>query len=164
MTPAAAQRIRMKRASWSAWWAGPAALLLISCASAPPRAPAYDVELRLIGEAGGRPLLRWWDAGTVLVEPEVLFSGEDFESVEPKLGGDDSRTSALWLHLKEGARRRFTEATSRYRGRRLAVIIAGKVASEPRILHPITTGLFEVTGPSEHAIQEMARSAAGEAP
>jgi len=53
--------------------------------------------------------------------------------------------------------------TTQRTGRRLAIVIDGKVVTAPKILHPIMTGLFEITGPPEAEIDEMYRLIAGNA-
>jgi hypothetical protein len=118
-----------------------------------------NLEVRLVSESGGKELPSWQGSGPVAVESEVLFSGADFEAVEPSLGGDDRKTPALWLRFTKEAGRRFERVTSRYSGRRIAFVIGDKVASAPKILHPISTGLFEITGPSEAVVREMSRAA-----
>lgn len=133
---------------------------LAACAP-PSRAvsQAPELELRLVSEGGGWPLAQWKGSEKIYVEREILFSGKDFEAVTPSLGGDDNKTPALWLHFTPQGAARFSETTTRWTGRKLAVVIGGKVAAAPRILHPVTTGLFEITGPSDDLVRQMTRAA-----
>jgi preprotein translocase subunit SecD len=131
------------------------AVALAACACASRQARYRNLELRLVGETGGQAFPRWAESGTTALEPEILFSGKDFASIETSRGGDDKKTPSLALHFTKEAADRFTRVTTRYTGRRLAVVVDGKVVTAPKILHPITTGLFEITGPSEADVREM---------
>jgi preprotein translocase subunit SecD len=133
-----------------------AAVLLLACSSPARRAEYRSLEVRLVSEVGGQLLPSWSGSEALPVDSIVLFSGADFESIETSFaGGDDKKTPALWLRFNDKARRRFEDATTRFAGRRFAFIVGGKVVTSPKILHPISTGLFEITGPSDTDIQSM---------
>ncbi|MFI5360763.1 MAG: hypothetical protein ACHQ49_02235 [Elusimicrobiota bacterium] len=136
-----------------------AAVALLACAHAPAQTRYQGLEMRLVSEIGGRPFPLWDEPGTMALDPEALFSGKDFAAIEASgAGGDDKKTPSLWLHFTPEAAQRFTRTTTESAGRRLAVVVDGKVVTAPKILHPITTGLFEITGPTESYISEMYRS------
>jgi preprotein translocase subunit SecD len=138
-----------------------AALVFMACAHAPHESRYRNLELRLVGETGGQAFPLWHESGTLALEPEIIFSGKDFAIIETSRGGDDNKTPSLALYFTKEASERFTELTIRRSGRRLAIVIDGKVVTAPKILHPITTGLFEITGPPEAEIREMDRLIAG---
>jgi|GEM_PF-2185908 len=138
-----------------------AACALLACAHA-ARGPRYrSLELRLVNETGGAAFPQWDGSGAMALEPDILFSGKDFASIEASHGGDDKRAPSLALHFTKEAADRFTQLTSRMSGRKLAVVVGSKVVTAPKILHPITTGLFEITGPSETDVREMYRLIVG---
>ena len=119
--------------------------------------------MRLVSETSGQSFPLWHEPNTLSLEPEIVFSGKDFAVIEASRGGDDKKTPSLALHFTQGASLRFTKLTTQRTGRRLAIVIDGKVVTAPKILHPITTGLFEITGPPEAEIDEMYRLIAGNA-
>lgn len=136
-----------------------AALFFAACASAPrdPH-PYHNLEMRLVSETGGTAFQVWHDSGTLSLDPEVLFNGQDFNGIATSFGGDDMKTPSLNLHFTPPAAKRFTDITTQDTGRRLAVLINNEVVFAPKILHPITTGRFEITGPTDAEISEMYRS------
>ena len=138
------------------------ACAFIACAAPTHETRYRNLELRLVGETGGQAFALWREPGTMALEPEVLFSGKDFALIEPSRGGDDQITPSLALHFTTEASARFTTLTTQRSGRRLAIVIGGKVVTAPKILHPITTGLFEITGPPEAEIREMDRLIEGD--
>lgn len=121
-------------------------------------APRYrNLEVRLVSVSGGTPFAQWDGSGSENLDPDVLFSGDDFRSIDASRGGDDGKTPSLALHFTTDAARRFEDVTAKDTGRRLAVVIGGKVVAAPKILHPITTGLFEITGPAQADVDRMER-------
>jgi hypothetical protein len=138
-----------------------AAFVFMACAHLPHESRYRNLELRLVGEAGGQAFPLWHEPGALALEPEIQFSGKDFAVIDASRGGDDLKTPSLALHFTPEASARFTELTTRRSGRRLAIVIDGKVVTAPKILHPITTGLFEITGPPEAEILDMYRLIAG---
>ena len=138
-----------------------AAFVFAACAHAPHGARYRNLELRLVSETGGRAFPFWMEPGTLALDPEIQFSGKDFALIAPAHGGDDLKTPSLNLNFTPEASARFTALTTQRTGRRLAVVIDGKIVTAPKILHPITTGLFEITGSSEADVQEMYRRIAG---
>lgn len=133
------------------------AVLACACAHWPWSRDYKRVEMHLVAEKGGFALPGWSENDAAFVESTVLFSGRDFASIAFGRGGDDKKTPALELRFKPEAAARFAEATKSFTGRRLAVVIGGKVAVAPKILHPIDGGFFEITGPSEAQLREMER-------
>jgi preprotein translocase subunit SecD len=128
------------------------------------RAERYrNLEIRLVSETGGGNFPLWKETGELALNPEVLFTGKDFADIEASHGGDDNKTPSLALHFTPEASAKFTEVTTRFSGRRLAVVVDGKVVTAPKILHPIITGLFEITGSSESDVREMYGRIAGDA-
>ena len=138
-----------------------AVCLFAACAHAVPQTRYRNLELRLVSEAGGQAFPFWMEPGTIALDPEIQFSGKDFALIAPAHGGDDLKTPSLNLNFTPEAKARFTEFTTRRTGRRLAIVIDGRVVTAPKILHPITTGLFEITGSSDADVQEMYRRIAG---
>jgi preprotein translocase subunit SecD len=139
------------------------ALLFSACAPGPHETRYRNLELRLVSEKGGQEFRLWMEKGTIALDPEVYFSGKDFSSIAESRGGDDKKTPSLNLNFTPEASQRFTELTTQRTGRRLAIVIDGSVVTAPKILHPITTGLFEITGASEADVHEMYRRIIGHA-
>ena len=133
------------------------ACVLMACAHEIRKTQYHNLELRLVSENGGQAFPQWGEPGTMPLESNILFSGKDFSAIRTNHGGDDKKTPSLELDFTKDASSRFEQLTTRRSGRRLAIVIDGKVVIAPKILHPITTGLFEITGPSEKDIREMYR-------
>jgi preprotein translocase subunit SecD len=137
------------------------ALILAACVPGPHETRYRNLEVRLVSEAGGRAFPVWMERTTLNLDPAVYFSGKDFSSIAESRGGDDMKTPSLNLNFTPEAAQRFTDLTTKRTGRRLAIVIDGSVVTSPKILHPITTGLFEITGASEADVHEMYRHIAG---
>ena len=114
------------------------ACLTVACAPFIRQTRYRNLELRLVGETSGRNFPLWHESGALPLESEILFSGKDFAVIEASHGGDDLKTPSLALHFTKEASQRFTALTTRRTGRRLAIVIDGKVVTAPKILHPIT--------------------------
>jgi preprotein translocase subunit SecD len=136
---------------------------VIACVHGVKAVRYKKLEIRLVSENGGRDFPIWGEAGALALESEPLFSGKDFAAIETSRGGDDKITPSLALRFTKEASVRFEELTRRRTGRKLAVVVDGKVVAAPKILHSFTTGLFEITGPSATDVGEMYRLIAGDA-
>jgi preprotein translocase subunit SecD len=137
------------------------ACVFAACAPGPHETRYRNLELRLVGEKDGEPFPLWMEKGKIPLEKEVQFSGKDFDSIAESRGGDDKKTPSLNLNFNPEAKARFTKLTTERTGRRLAIVIDGMVVTAPKILHPIDTGLFEITGASEADVHEMYRRIVG---
>jgi preprotein translocase subunit SecD len=135
--------------------------IFAACAPGPHETRYRNLELRLVSEKGGQEFRLWMEKGTLALDPEVQFSGKDFAAIETAHGGDDKKTPSLNLNFTPEASARFTTLTTERTGRRLAIVIDGMVVTAPKILHPITTGRFEITGASEADVHEMYRHIVG---
>jgi uncharacterized protein YecT (DUF1311 family) len=139
---------------------------LLTCIAS---AEQSNIELRLVSargaEALGKPIPAWPGGETTTVQGMPYFTRKDFDSIEAGRGGDDGKTPVLRLRFKAKAAARLQELTTRptMKGHGLAVVIGGRVAPAPKVLspitQPITTGMLEITGPSEQDLREMARVA-----
>ena len=71
------------------------AVMFLACAHAPVESRYRSLEMRLVSEIGGQPFPLWDEAGTIALDPEVLFSGRDFADIESSAsGGDDKKTES----------------------------------------------------------------------
>lgn len=121
--------------------------------------PYRGIAAYLISEtAEGNAYPFWREQGSVTLERTAAFTGTDFAAIKPGLGGDDRKTPALELEFTREAAKKFAALTAEKTGRRLAFVVGGRIAAAPKILHPITTGRFEITGESKDDVLEMARA------
>ena len=138
-----------------------AAFALAACVPGPHETRYRNLELRLVSEKDGQAFPLWMEKGKLSLDPEVQFSGKDFAGIAESRGGDDKKTPSLNLNFTPEAKSRFTKLTTERTGRRLAIVIDGMVVTAPKILHPIDTGLFEITGASAADVHEMYRHIIG---
>jgi preprotein translocase subunit SecD len=72
-----------------------------------------------------------------------------------KTFGGASAEVALNMRLNDSDSHLFGEWTSRHVGAKLAIMIDGRVVSEPRLMSPITGGSLQVSGMPENEIDAL---------
>jgi preprotein translocase subunit SecD len=140
---------------------------LLACAStsrpqAPGEAPAAcapraGVEVKLVSATGeGDHVAAWSGEGTVL-EPTAWVTGADVQRVELVRDPEASRR-ALSVLLREDARARLERLTGENVGRRVAIVVGGRVAATLAIRDPVRGPALLVTGASEADVDAMTRA------
>ncbi len=115
------------------------------------------LEFRLLADAStpaSRKLtLPSKEGGSVVVEDEVLMSGDAIEKASFETDQDRASFYQVNIKLNAAGKATFSRITTEYGGsgpskpgRSLAIILDGKVQSSPTINDPITTGRAQITG------------------
>ena len=132
----------------------PIALLLASCLGVETyreRGPAPSLAIRMVAAEGreGEVLPRWsGDTSEMLaVEPGVVASAQHIRHVRLLDAADGSRV--LVLDLDDTGKARLAEASSLGIGRRLAIVVDGRIVAAPTIRNALTEGEAYVTVPPE---------------
>ena len=122
--------------------------------------PAPSLAIRLVAdeENGGEVLPRWsGDTSEMLaVEPGIVVGAEHIRHVRLLDAADGSRV--LVLDLDDEGRARLHETSAASIGRRLAVVVGGRVVAAPTIRNVLTEGEAYVTVPPaelERAFEAM---------
>lgn len=114
-----------------------------------PNATASTLQLRWVSEAPSENTEALTeDGGTrqLNVEKAVLLDGRDVQSAEAAADdGASGRWSIAVTMTKDGAQR-FAKITGEGKGRRLAIVVDGRLSSAPTILAPISGGSVTITG------------------
>ena len=133
-----------------------AALLAAAC-----QGPGQDGTLSVHGafEPGETPIdyvtLRTADGERLNVYEDPVFNGDCLTDVSA--GQRDGGISILQIQLSEDCTREFGQFTSRSIGRRMAVVVEGRVAASPTIRTPILTGSAYIeTGASLSETEDLA--------
>lgn len=84
------------------------------------------------------------ETGPIVLKRAVVVGGESLESA--KMSYDEQGRPAVAFAFKSGGAKKFAKATRENVGRRLAIVLDGKVISAPSINTPITGGQGIITG------------------
>lgn len=139
-------------------------LAVAACSRGPSPARAAQepaLEVHLVAEEGARVPTQsfpsWTDAeAPVVVERTVVAANGDVERVE-RTTGTTPDEQAYAIRLTRAAATRFEEVTGAAIGRRLAVVIDGKVAMAPVIRTRIVGGQVVVTAHDPAVLERLAR-------
>lgn len=85
------------------------------------------------------------DGGITKVQTEVLMTIQEQDLTEFHLVMDQYDRPALSMALASEAQSQLAKITTDHVGQSLALIVDGKVVSEPRIVSPITQGRIQLT-------------------
>ena len=80
----------------------------------------------------------------VVVKRRVLVDGQMLVSASP--GFDQTGRPAIEFRFNGQGARRFADTTTQSVGKRFAIVLDGRVISDPNIIEPITTGSGQITG------------------
>lgn len=133
-------------------WALSAALLLAGCGVGTYRAARVtgDLEMRLVARSGqpGQDARRWIGDEVLTLEREAFVRSEHVREVQLENMPDDTRQ--IVLHLDDIGTARLAEVTQAHEGRRIAIVVDGRVVVAPVIRGPITEGVANITLDPEH--------------
>jgi preprotein translocase subunit SecD len=118
--------------------------------SAGPNRPvgSSKVELRLIAanEAEGEKVPTWDGKVTMVVDRKVHLTDADFSEVS--LGKMPDGAPAISIQLDQTASLTLEDLTAKHRGRRMAVLVGGKIVIAPTIKERIEGGKMSIVGQS----------------
>jgi len=107
----------------------------------------------------GEPTAAWSGEGVVL-EPAAWITGADVERID--LVRDPERPQrALSIRLREDVRARLERVTGDNVGRRVAIVVGGRVAATLAIRDPVRGPSLLVTGASDADVDSMTRAVCG---
>jgi preprotein translocase subunit SecD len=98
----------------------------------------------------------------LLIAGEVLFDLTAITSVSLEERGDPNEDTTIRLRFSEDAAHRLAELTKNNVGRRMAILLDGKVLMAPTIQGPITEGLVAITG--KFTLEELSNLVASVGP
>jgi preprotein translocase subunit SecD len=141
---------------------------LIGCAStAPPPTPASEtptacaprarVEVKLVSETGTGERVTGWSGDGAVLEPTAWITSADVERINIVQDPEHARR-ALSVRLREDARARLERLTGDHVGRRVAIVVAGRVAATLAVRDPVRGPALLVTGASEADVDSMTRA------
>ena len=81
----------------------------------------------------------------VFVSKRIIMSGENLLDAQPRMDSETNQTVVTFTLDRVGAKK-FARETSSGVGKRLAIILDGKIISAPNIVEPIVGGAGQITG------------------
>lgn len=102
-----------------------------------------ELQVRLVAEDSGEPVRRWFSDEVMGLEDAVLLDATHVREVHLEERPDGVRH--IVLHLTDEGAEALSDATTAHQGRRLAIVVEGRIVAAPTIREPITTGEAHVT-------------------
>ena len=89
----------------------------------------------------------FYEDGTqeAIVSKRIVLSGDNLIDAQPKMGNQTNQT-VVYFNLDRVGAKKFAKATTTGVGKRLAIILDGKIISDPSIIEPIIGGSGQITG------------------
>ncbi len=115
-------------------------------AADPPPAP---LDLRLVATEGGTPTPQL-EGGELRLEAASLLSRDDIR-------GAEADGAAVQVELTPAGATRFAEATKASVGRKMAIVVDGKIVAAPVVREAITGGRVMITFPDAAAAADLAK-------
>ncbi len=85
------------------------------------------------------------EEGDAIVSKRIILSGDNLVDAQPRMDNQTNQTVVTFTLDRVGAKK-FAKATSTGVGKRLAIILDGKIISAPNIREPIVGGSGQITG------------------
>ncbi len=96
-------------------------------------------------ESFGTERLSYEDGSEVIISKRIILSGDNLIDAQPRMDNQSNQTVVSFNLDRVGAKK-FARATSSGVGKRLAIILDGKIISAPNIVEPILGGAGQITG------------------
>ena len=96
-------------------------------------------------ETFGTEKLLFEDGTAAIVSKRIVLSGENLTDAKPRMDNQSNETVVTFNLDRVGAKK-FAKATSTNVGKKLAIILDGKIISAPSIREPIIGGTGQITG------------------
>ena len=84
-------------------------------------------------------------AQEAIVSKRIILSGDNLIDAQPKMDNQTNQT-VVYFNLDRVGAKKFAKATTTGVGKRLAIILDGKIISDPSISEPIIGGSGQITG------------------
>ena len=96
-------------------------------------------------ESFGTEKLLYEDGTEAIISKRIILSGDNLVDAQPRMDSQSNQTVVTFNLDRVGAKK-FARATSSGVGKRLAIILDGKIISAPNISEPIVGGSGQITG------------------
>ena len=96
-------------------------------------------------ESFGTEKLLYEDGSEAIISKRIILSGDNLVDAQPRMDNQSNQTVVTFTLDRVGAKK-FARATSSGVGKRLAIILDGKIISAPNIVEPIVGGAGQITG------------------
>ena len=96
-------------------------------------------------ESFGTEKLLFEDGTEAIVSKRIVLSGDNLTDAKPRMDNQSNETVVTFNLDRVGAKK-FAKATSTNVGKKLAIILDGKIISAPNIVEPIIGGTGQITG------------------
>ncbi len=96
-------------------------------------------------ESFGTEKLLYEDGSEAIISKRIILSGDNLVDAQPRMDNQSNQTVVTFSLDRVGAKK-FARATTSGVGKRLAIILDGKVISAPNIVEPIVGGAGQITG------------------
>tara|TARA_B100001113_G_scaffold306524_1_gene267757 strand:+ start:222 stop:1787 length:1566 start_codon:yes stop_codon:yes gene_type:complete len=96
-------------------------------------------------ESFGTEKLLFDDGSEAIVSKRIIMSGDNLVDAQPRMDNQTNQTVVTFNLDRVGAKK-FAKATSSGVGKKLAIILDGRIISAPNIVEPIIGGAGRITG------------------
>ena len=96
-------------------------------------------------ESFGTEKLLFENGSEAIISKRIILSGDNLVDAQPRMDNQSNQTVVTFSLDRVGAKK-FARATSSGVGKRLAIILDGKIISAPNIVEPIIGGAGQITG------------------
>ena len=96
-------------------------------------------------ESFGTEKLFFENGTEAIVSKRIILSGDNLTDAKPRMDNQSNETVVTFNLDRVGAKK-FAKATSSNVGKKLAIILDGKIISAPNIIEPIIGGAGQITG------------------
>ena len=96
-------------------------------------------------ESFGTEKIPFEDGSELIISKRIILSGDNLVDAQPRMDNQSNQTVVSFSLDRVGAKK-FARATSSGVGKKLAIILDGKVISAPNIVEPILGGAGQITG------------------
>ena len=94
---------------------------------------------------GAEPITRQGRRANHIVSKRIILSGDNLIDAQPRMDSESNQTVVTFNLDRVGAKK-FARATTTGVGKKLAIILDGKIISAPNIVEPIVGGSGQITG------------------
>ena len=93
----------------------------------------------------GTEKLSYEDGTEAIISKRIILSGDNLIDAQPRMDNQSNQT-VVTFNLDRVGTKKFARATTSGVGKRLAIILDGKIISAPNIVEPIIGGAGQITG------------------
>jgi len=93
----------------------------------------------------GTEKLSYEDGTEAIISKRIILSGDNLIDAQPRMDNESNQT-VVTFNLDRVGSKKFARATTSGVGKRLAIILDGKIISAPNIVEPIIGGAGQITG------------------